>query len=169
LAAVALLALAGCGGGASSTPVEGQTTPTTTVPATSPPATTTATTPAKIDAAAQLAKLEPCVGGVKAETFKWFQPTVDYASSMGGGGFTVTLGGKPMLLIVFPWEQAAQLGFKDIQDRLIALQQKRPADYATVAATAAQPVGNVLEVATQGGLDAPLESKVHGCITTSRP
>ncbi|MCW3007815.1 MAG: hypothetical protein JWP17_2441 [Solirubrobacterales bacterium] len=172
LAVVALLALAGCGGNGSNTPVEGQTTPsnTTTVAATTSTTATTATgLPPQIDAGSQLAILKTCVGGTAAETFKWFQPTVDYATKLGsgGGGFTVTLDGKPMTLIVFPYVQAAQYGFKDIQDRLITLQQKRPADYATVAATAAQPVGNVLEVATQGAVSAKATQTINDCIAKS--
>jgi hypothetical protein len=160
LAAAAVLLVA-CGDDASTTPVEGQTTPPTAVTA---PTTTQATTPKKVDAAAQAAILEPCVGGKPAETFEWFQPTVDYAVSMGGSGFTVTLKGKPVTLIVFPYAEAAQYGFEDIQERLIQLQQKRPTDYAVVAATAAQPVGNVLEIASQGVLDPEAEAKVQSCI-----
>jgi hypothetical protein len=166
LAAAAVL-IAGCGGGAD-TPVEGVTvpsTPVTTAAATTTPAATTA--PKKLDAAAQFAELQPCVGGKPAETFRWFQPTVDYAKSMGGAGFTVTLTGKPVTLMVFPTAEAAQLAFKDIQQRLIVLQQKRPTDYAIVAATAAQPVGNVLEVASSGALVPAAETKVQGCISSS--
>lgn len=157
-AALALVALvaAGCGGDTSTTPVEGQTTP----PATSPP------TP-QTDAAAQFAKLEPCVGGKKAQTYQWFEPTVEYARKLEGNGFTVMLKGKPVTLVVFPSAETAQLGYKDIQDRLIRLQQVRPTDYGTVAATAAQAVGNVLEVATAGALDATSEAKVQSCITQS--
>jgi hypothetical protein len=168
-AALALVALvaAGCGGDTSTTPVEGQTTPPTV--ATIPPSTTptTATTPQKLDAAAQFTKLKACVGGKPGETYQWFQPTVDYAAKMGGDGFTATLGGKPITLIVFPYVQAAQLGFQDIQDRLIKLQQVRPTDYAAVAATAAQPVGNVLEVASAGALAPGPAAKVQTCITQS--
>jgi len=164
LAAAAVLLVA-CGDDTSTTPVEGQTTPPTAVTAPGTATTTTqASTPKKVDAAAQAAILEPCVGGKPAETFEWFQPTVDYAVSMGGTGFTVTLKGKPVTLIVFPYAEAAQYGFEDIQERLIQLQQKRPTDYAQVAATAAQPVGNVLEIATQGVLDPEVEAKVQDCI-----
>ena len=167
LALVALV-VAGCGGGTSTTPVEGSTTPPTVATTTAPPATTTTpATPQKIDAPTEFTKLKACVGGKSAETYQWFQPTVDYAAKMGGDGFTVTLKGKPVTLIVFPYAEAAQLGFKDIQDRLIRLQQVRPTDYATVAATAAQPVGNVLEVATAGALDPASEAKVQSCITQS--
>ncbi len=163
-AAVVTLALAGCGGNDGTTTVDGQTAP----PAASTPTTsTTPPAPVKLDAAAQLAKLKPCVGGEAAETFQWFQPTVDYAKSMGGDGFTVTLDGKPVTLIVFPYAEAAQLGFKDIQDRLIALEQKRPTDYATVAATAAQAIGNVLEVASQGALSPRANDTVMTCIQQS--
>lgn len=161
--AVAVL-LAGCGDDTSTTPVEGSTTPPPVSTATTAPPTTA---PQKVDAGAQLAKLQACVGGKPAETFQWFQPTVDYAASIenaGGGGFTVTLKGKPVTLVVFPYAEAAQLGFKDVQERLIQLQQKRPTDYATVAATAAQPVGNVLEIATLGPLDPEAEAKVQSCI-----
>ena len=157
--------LAGCGDETSTTPVQGQTTPPTV--ATAPSTSTTPAppgTPEKLDAAAQAAVLEPCVGGTPAETFEWFQPTVDYAVGMGGSGFTVTLEGKPVTLIVFPYVEAAQYGYEDIQERLIQLQQKRPTDYATVAATAAQPVGNVLEIATMGALEPEAEAKVQSCI-----
>src|SRR5206468_1179738 len=85
------------------------------------------------------------VGGKPAETYQWFQPTVDYAAKNGGDGFTVTLAGKPVTLVVFPSAEMAQLGYTDIQNRLIKLQQVRPTDYATVAATAAQAVGVVQE------------------------
>jgi ABC-type proline/glycine betaine transport system substrate-binding protein len=175
LAVVALLVSAGCGSNGGSTPVEGSTTPTgtTTVPATTG-ATTTATTattanglPPKIDAVTQMSILQTCLGGKASETFRWFQPTVDYAKKLGGDGFTVTLDGKLLTLIVFPYVQAAQYGYKDIQDRLIALQQKRPTDYATVSATAAQAVGNVLEVATQGALSAGATQTVTACISKS--
>jgi hypothetical protein len=179
LAVVALLALAGCGDSGGTTPVEGQTTPTgtTTVPAASATTATTGTTattattanglPPKIDARTQMTILQTCVGGKAGETFKWFQPTVDYAKSLDGDGFTVTLDGKSITLIVFPYVQAAQYGYKDIQDRLITLQQKRPTDYATVAATAAQAVGNVLEVATQGALSAKATQTVNDCVAKS--
>jgi hypothetical protein len=171
---VALLALAGCGDQGASTPVDGQTTPaaTTTAPATTstPGATTPAADPtAKIDTATQLAKLRPCVGGAPAATYKWFVPTVDYARQLGGDGFTVTLGVTPVTLIVFPYEQAAQLGAQNITDRLITLQQKRPSDYATVAATASQVLGgNVLEVSTTGATSAPVASKIVTCVAASR-
>jgi hypothetical protein len=170
--ALAALAVSGCGGDTATTPVEGQTTPPTVATTTTPATTTTATTttpaaPQTIDAAAQFTRLKACVGGKSADTYKWFQPTVDYAAKNGGDGLTVTLKGKPVTLIVFPSLQMAQLGYKDIQDRLIRLQQVRPTDYATVAATAAQPVGNVLEVATQGPLDPTAETTVQGCITSS--
>lgn len=170
--ALAALVAAGCGGDTSTTAVDGQTTPppvaptaTTTAPATT--TTTTTTPPPQIDAAAQFAKLQPCVGGKAAETYRWFEPTVEYARKLEGDGFTVTLKGKPVTLVVFPSAETAQLGYKDIQDRLIRLQQVRPTDYATVAATAAQAVGNVLEVATAGALDATSEAKVQSCITQS--
>jgi hypothetical protein len=163
--AVGALLLAGCGDSGSDTPVEGQTTPPPVVQTTT--TTPPATTPKAIDAAAQMAKLQPCVGGKAGETYQWFQPTVDYATSLKGGGFSVTLKGKPVTLIVFPSAETAQLGYKDIQDRLIALQQKRPTDYAVVAATAAQAVGNVLEVATAGALDPASETKVQSCILSS--
>jgi len=162
------LAIAGCGGDTSTTPVEGQTTPPTV--ATTPTATTTtptATTPQKVDAAGQFTRLKACVGGKTGETYQWFQPTVDYAAKNGGDGFTVTLKGKPVTLIAFPSAEMAQLGYQDIQNRLIKLQQVRPTDYATVAATAAQAVGNVLEVAQAGALDATSEAKVQGCISQS--
>ncbi|MBX5442009.1 MAG: hypothetical protein IRZ32_10840, partial [Solirubrobacteraceae bacterium] len=145
------------GGAAQPTPPTVATAPATT-PATTP------TTPQKLDATAQAAVLQTCVGGRPADTFEWFQPTVDYAVSMGGTGFTVTLKGKPVTLIVFPYVEAAQYGYEDIQERLIQLQQKRPTDYAIVAATAAQPVGNVLEIASQGMLDPEAEAKVQRCI-----
>jgi hypothetical protein len=166
--ALVALAIAGCGGGTGTTPVEGQTTPpTVATTSTTTTTATTATTPQKLDALAQYTKLKACVGGKRTATYKWFQPTVDYAAKMGGDGFTVTLAGKPVTLIVFPYTEAAQLGFTDIQNRLIKLQQVRPTDYATVAATAAQPVGNVLEVATAGALDPASEAKVQSCITQS--
>ena len=169
--ALAVLAVAGCGGDTATTPVEGQTTPptvaTTPTAATTSATSTTATTTPQIDAAAQFTRLKACVGGKPGETFRWFEPTVDYAAKNGGDGLTVTLKGKPVTLIVFPSLQMAQLGYKDIQDRLIRLQQVRPTDYATVAATAAQPIGNVLEVATQGPLDPASETTVQGCITSS--
>jgi hypothetical protein len=169
--ALAALAVAGCGGDTATTPVEGQTTPPTVSTAATTPATTTTTTtaaaPQKVDAAAQFTRLKACVGGKSADTYKWFQPTVDYAAKNGGDGLTVTLKGKPVTLIVFPSAEMAQLGYKDIQDRLIRLQQVRPTDYATVAATAAQAVGNVLEVAQAGALDATSEAKVQGCITST--
>jgi hypothetical protein len=175
--ALLVLAAAGCGGGgADTTAVEGSGVPPATAPAatsTTPAATsTTSTTPAtpqKIDAKTQFTKLLQCVGGKSTATYKWFQPTVDYAAKMGGDGFTTTLHGKPITLIVFPYVEAAQLGFKDIQDRLIRLQQVRPTDYATVAATAAQPIGNVLEVATAGALDAAPAAKVQSCLTSTAP
>jgi hypothetical protein len=169
--ALAALVVAGCGGDTATTPVEGQTTPPTVSIAATTPATTTTTTtaaaPQKVDAAAQFTRLKACVGGKSADTYQWFQPTVDYAAKNGGDGFTATLKGKPVTLIVFPSAEMAQLGYKDIQDRLIRLQQVRPTDYATVAATAAQAVGNVLEVAQSGALDATSEAKVQGCITST--
>jgi hypothetical protein len=165
------LAIAGCGGGTSTTPVEGQTTPptvstatTSTTPATVPVTTTTAQT---ADATVQFTQLKACVGGKSADTYQWFQPTVDYASKNGGDGFSVTLKGKPVTLVVFPSAATAQLGYTDIQNRLIRLQQVRPTDYATVAATAAQAVSNVLEIAQSGALDAASEAKVQGCISSS--
>jgi hypothetical protein len=163
--AVAALLVAGCGGG-SDQPVEGSTTPgaVTTTATTTP---TAPTQPAKVDVAAQMAKLTPCIGGKPAETYKWFQPTVDYAKSLGGDGFTVTLGGKPVTLIAFPSPAAAQLGFKDITDRLIALQQKRPTDYGTVAATQSQVIANVLEVATAGAPTPKAGAKITTCVTSS--
>jgi hypothetical protein len=168
--ALAALVVAGCGGDTATTPVEGQTTPptvaTTTTP-TTPTTTTTTTAPQTVDAGAQFTRLKACVGGKSADTYQWFQPTVDYAAKNGGDGFTVTLKGKPVTLIVFPSAEMAQLGYKDIQDRLIRLQQVRPTDYASVAATAAQPVGNVLEVAQAGPLDPASEATVQGCITQS--
>jgi hypothetical protein len=169
--ALAALALAGCGGDTSTTTVEGQTTPppvdtTATATTTTTTTATTATTP-QVDATAQFTKLKGCVGGKAAETYKWFQPTVDYAAKNGGDGFTVTLADKPVTLIVFPSAEMAQLGYTDIQNRLIKLQQVRPTDYATVAATAAQAIGNVLEVATAGPLDAPSEATVQSCIEQS--
>jgi hypothetical protein len=167
-AALALIALvaAGCGGDTSTTPVEGQTTPPT-VATTSTTTPTTATTPPPVDAAAQFTKLKACVGGKPADTYQWFQPTVDYAAKNGGDGFTATLKGKPVTLIVFPSAAMAQLGSTDIQNRLIRLQQVRPTDYATVAGTAQQAVGNVLEVAQAGPLDPASEATVQGCITSS--
>ncbi len=169
LLALVVLAVAGCGGGTSTVPVEGQTTPPTvaTTPGTTTAPATASTTPQKLDAQAQFSRLQACVGGKSADTYKWFAPTVDYATKMGGAGFTVTLQGKPVTLIVFPYVEAAQLGYKDIQNRLIRLQQVRPTDYASVAGTAAQPVGNVLEVAPAGPLDATAEAKVQSCITQS--
>lgn len=166
-AALALVALvaAGCGGDTSTTPVEGQTTPATVTTTATTPA--TATTPPATDAATQFTKLKACVGGKPAETYQWFQPTVDYAAKNGGDGFTVTIKGQPVTLIVFPSAEMAQLGSTDIQNRLIKLQQVRPTDYATVAGTAQQAVGNVLEVAQAGALVAPSEAKVQGCITSS--
>ena len=169
-AALALVALVvtACGGDTSTTPVEGQTTPPTVATTTTTPATTTPTTTAPaVDAATQAANLRTCVGGRPGETYQWFQPTVDYAVKTGGDGFTVTLKGKPVTLAVFSSPQTAQLGYKDIQDRLIRLQQVRPTDYATVAATAAQAVGNVLEIAQSGALDPASEAKVQSCITQS--
>lgn len=163
---LAVLALAGCGGDGGSTTVEGQTTPPT-VATTSTTTTTTATTTPTVDALGQFTKLKACVRGKHAATYQWFQPTVDYASKNGGDGFTVTLKGKPVTLIVFPSPAEAQLGSTDIQNRLIRLQQVRPTDYATVAATAQQAVGNVLEVATAGALDPASEAKVQSCITQS--
>jgi hypothetical protein len=169
--ALAALVVAGCGGDTATTPVEGQTTPptvaTTTTPTTTTTTTTTTTAPQTVDAGAQFTRLKACVGGKSADTYQWFQPTVDYAAKNGGNGFTATLKGKPVTLIVFPSAEMAQLGYKDIQDRLIRLQQVRPTDYATVAATAAQAVGNVLEVAQSGALDATSEAKVQGCITST--
>jgi hypothetical protein len=166
--ALAALAVSGCGGDTATTPVEGQTTPPTVATTTTPATTTTATTaPQTVDAGAQFTGLKACVGGKSADTYQWFQPTVDYAAKNGGDGFTVVLKGKPVTLIVFPSAEMAQLGYKDIQDRLIRLQQVRPTDYATVAATAAQAVGNVLEVAQSGALDATSEAKVQGCITST--
>lgn len=175
VAVMGMLALAGCGANGSDTPVDGQTSSSTTAttPITTPTTATSATAttstglPPKIDAAAQLSILESCLGGTAAETYKWFQPTVDYAKSMGGNGFTVTLDGKPITLVVFPYVQAAQYGYKDIQQRLIVLQQKRPTDYATVAPTAAQAVGNVLEVATQGALSATATNTINACVAKS--
>jgi hypothetical protein len=168
-AALALVALAaaGCGGDTSTTPVEGQTTPPTVATTTTATTSTTATTPQKIDAMAQFTKLKACVGGKRADTYKWFQPTVDYAARNGGDGFTVTLEGKPVTLIVFPSAAMAQLASADIQARLIRLQQVRPTDYATVSATAQQALGNVLEVATAGALDPAAGTAVQDCITQS--
>jgi hypothetical protein len=164
--ALAVLALAGCGSDNGSTTVEGQTTPPTVATTSTTTTAATTTTPA-IDALTQYTKLKACVGGKAAATYKWFQPTVDYASKNGGDGFTVTLKTKPVTLIVFPSAAMAQLGSTDIQNRLIRLQQVRPTDYATVAATAQQAVGNVLEVATTGALDPASEAKVQSCITQS--
>jgi hypothetical protein len=173
--ALVVLAVAGCGSDNASTTVEGQTTPppvastTATDPATTtaPATTTTPGEPPKIDAQTAFTKLQACVGGKAGETYQWFAPTVTYAQNMGGNGFTVTLKGKPVTLVVFPYAEAAQRGYSDIQQRLIRLQQVRPTDYATVAATAAQAVGNVLEVATSGALDATAEAKVQSCISLS--
>jgi hypothetical protein len=165
--ALAVLALAGCGGDDGSTTVEGQTTPPTVATTSTTTTTATTTTTPTVDALGQYTKLKACVGGKHAATYQWFQPTVDYASKNGGDGFTVTLKGKPVTLIVFPSAAMAQLGSTDIQNRLIRLQQVRPTDYATVAATAQQAVGNVLEVATAGALDPASEAKVQGCITQS--
>jgi hypothetical protein len=170
--ALVALAVAGCGGDTSTTPVEGQTTPppvtttSTTTTATTTPATTTSTTQTA-DPLVQFTKLKACVGGKAADTYQWFQPTVDYAAKNGGDGFTVTLKGKPVTLIVFPSAAEAQLGSTDIQNRLIRLQQVRPTDYATVAGTAQQAVGNVLEVAQSGALDPASEATVQSCITSS--
>lgn len=159
--AVATLLVAGCGGG--DQPVEGSTTPAT--------ATTTATTqtqPAKrVDGAQQVVALKPCVGGERTRTYKWFVPTVEYARSLGGDGFTVNVEDKPITLIAFPNAEAAQLGFKDISDRLIALQQKRPTDFAAVAATASQVIGNVLEVSTTGATTPELNALLVECVTKS--
>lgn len=166
LLAAAALAIAGCGGNGSS-PVEGTTTPAAV--ATSP----ARTQPAKVDVPAEIAKLRPCVGGRSGTTYKWFQPTVDYAKSLGGDGFTVMLEGQPVTLIAFPNAQAAQYGLKDISDRLIALQQKRPTDYAQVAATASQLLGaTVVEVSTAGATSATVNSTLAGCVaraTTKGP
>jgi hypothetical protein len=162
--AVAALLVAGCGGG-SDQPVEGSTTPAAV--STSATTTTPATTTPKVDLKAQLAKLRVCIGGKPGETYEWFQPTVDYATTLGGGGFTVTLKKLPLTLIVFPSPAAAQLGYQDISDRLIALQQKRPTDYATVSATAAQALGSVLEVATAGATSPEVNAKVTGCVSSS--
>lgn len=147
--------------------MEGQTTPPTVATTSTSSTTATTTTTPQVDAATQAAKLKACVGGEPGETFQWFQPTVDYAVKNGGDGFTVQLGGKPVTLIVFPSAAMAQLGSTDIQDRLIRLQQVRPTDYGTVAATAQQAIGNVLEVATAGALDADSEATVQSCITQS--
>jgi hypothetical protein len=168
--ALVALAVAGCGGDTSTTPVEGQTTPppvSTTSTTTTATTTTAATTTPAVDALTQFTKLKACVGGKPAETYQWFQPTVDYAAKNGGDGFTVTLKGKPVTLIVFPSAAEAQLGSTDIQNSLIKLQQVRQTDYATVAGTAQQAVGNVLEVAQSGALDAASEAKVQGCISSS--
>jgi hypothetical protein len=173
LAVAALLLAAGCGGGKD--PVEGQTTPakvsTTstapTTPATGPTGTTTTTPPKAPDAKAQAARLRACVGGEPAETYKWVQPVVDYAQSVGGDGFTATLDGKPVTLETFPVTRAAQLAYQNVTDRLILLQQRRPTDYATVSATASQVVGNVLEVTTQGALSAEASQTVLSCVTTT--
>jgi hypothetical protein len=163
--AVAALLIAGCGGG-SDQPVEGSTTPATVGTETAPTQ-TTATTAAKADVPAQMVKLKACVGGKAAETYKWFAPTVDYAKSIEGDGFTVTLKGQPVTLIAFPTPAAAQLGYKDVADRLITLQQRRPDDYATVQATAAQVLGNVVEVSTSGALAPAAGTKVTTCISQS--
>jgi hypothetical protein len=168
LAVTVLLFAAGCGGG-SDTPVEGQTTPTTVAPTgtATTTQTQTRTQPAAVDPKAQAERLRTCVGGDPAETYKWFAPTVDYAESLGGGGFTVTLDGKPVTLMTFPNAHAAQLAAQNITDRLILLQQRRPTDYATVSATASQVVANVLEVATQGALSAEAAQTVTGCIAST--
>jgi hypothetical protein len=168
VSAVAALLLAGCGGGGSN-PVEGQTTPTTVAPTGTATTTTQTQTQeaAAADPKAQAERLRTCVGGDPAETYKWFAPTVDYAESLGGGGFTVTLDGKPVTLMTFPNAHAAQLAYQNITDRLILLQQRRPTDYATVSATASQVVANVLEVATQGALSAEAAQTVTGCIAST--
>jgi hypothetical protein len=169
LAVTVLLFAAGCGGG-SDTPVEGQTTPTTVAPTGTATTTTqarTETQAAAADPKAQAERLQTCVGGDPAETYKWFAPTVDYAESLGGGGFTVTLDGKPVTLMTFPNAHAAQLAAQNITDRLILLQQRRPTDYATVSATASQVVGNVLEVATQGALSAEAAQTVTSCVAST--
>jgi hypothetical protein len=181
--ATALL-VAGCGGG-SNTPVEGNTTPPVVAPAqttsqttatvapgpsaaTTTPGQSAAPAPTNGDATAQSAALRACLTTAKdTSPYKWFQPTIDYARSLGGDGFAVTLAKKPVILITFPSAEAAQLGYKDIADRLIVLQQKRPSDYASVAATAAQAIGRVVEVATQGPLDATATATVNGCISKS--
>jgi hypothetical protein len=166
--AVAALLIAGCGGG-SDQPVEGSTTPATvgTETATTPTTSTTATTAAKVDVAAQMAKLTPCVGGKPAEAYKWFAPTIDYAKSMGGAGLTVTLRKQPIMLIAFPTPAAAQVGYQDIKNRLIKLQQVRPDDYAQVAATAAQAIGNVVEVSWTGPINPKSATKLTTCISSS--
>lgn len=163
LAVAAMLAATGCGGG--KTPVEGQTTPPTVAPTGT--TTTTQTQAAAPDPKAQAERLRTCVGGEPAETYKWFAPTVDYAESLGGGGFTATLDGKPVTLMTFPNAHAAQLASQNITDRLILLQQRRPTDYATVSATASQVLGNVLEVVTQGALSAQAAQTVTSCVAST--
>jgi len=167
LAVAVPLLIAGCGGG--NQPVEGQTTPAkvSTAPAATGTTTTTTTQAQQPDPKQQAARLRSCVGGDEAETYKWFAPTVEYAQSLGGDGFTATLDGKPVTLMTFPNAHAAQLAYQNITDRLILLQQRRPTDYATVSATASQVVANVLEVVTQGALSDKATQTVMNCIATT--
>jgi hypothetical protein len=117
-----------------------------------------------------MAKLRSCVGGTTTATYRWFKPTVEYARSLGGDGFTTTLEDKPITLIAFPNAQGAQYGLKDISDRLIALQQKRPTDYAQVAATASQLLGTtVVEVSTTGATSPTINTILAGCVVQSAP
>lgn len=132
-------------------------------------ATTTATTtatPSATPAQQRAQRLKLCVGTVTADV-PTYAPTADLARSQGGDGFGATVGGAPVELIVFPTPAAAQVGFKDASDRLIALQQQDPAAYAKVAATQSQVVGTVLEIHPTGQLPPAAAAKVSGCIAAS--
>jgi hypothetical protein len=122
--------------------------------------------PAGPDLKGQLAALQTCMGGTPTQPIPTFDPTVDVARSQGGGGFATTIDGVSLELIVFPTAAAAQVGFQNATDHLISLQQTQPTVYATLAATATQVVGNVLEIAPAGAPPAALNAKVTSCVAS---
>jgi hypothetical protein len=132
-------------------------------------ATKTASTPAGPNLTGQLASLQRCMGGTATQPIPTFDPTVDVARAQGGGGFATTVDGVSVELIVFPTADAAQVGFRNAADHLISLQQTQPQVYASLAATATQVLGNVLEIAPAGAPPPTLTNLVTGCVAKSGP
>jgi hypothetical protein len=156
IGACAALALAGCGGSGKA-PVEGTTVPQAV----------TTQQQGTLNLATQTAKLKSCLGGKETTRVDVFEPTYQYAKANGGGGFAVMLGKKQVELLIFPDAAAAQTGFKDASNQLIALQQTKPDVYQQIAATQSQVLGNVLEIVPTGALKPKTGDKIVGCIQQS--
>jgi hypothetical protein len=148
------LALSACGGG--DDPVEGTTVP---------PAVTTQQGPT--DVAQQITKLKECLGGKETTRVDVFEPTYEYAKSVGGGGFAKTIRKQQIEFLVFPDVGTAQTGFKDASNQLIALQQTKPDQYQAIASTATQVLGNVVEIVPTGATPPKVNNKVVGCVQRS--